>query len=66
MDSDWSEIHRGGSLPHAHLLKSYLEENGIKAVILNQQDSSYLSLGDIIIYVSKSHLVKAKWLLDNF
>ncbi len=66
MDKNWAELHRTQNLPHAHLIKSYLEENGVKAVILNQQDSSYLMLGDIIIFVEKEVLVKAKWLLDKF
>ncbi len=66
MKEDWVEAFRGTNLPRVHLAKTVLEDSGIKAVILNQQDSAYISFGDIILYVSKDDLLKAKRLLENF
>lgn len=35
----------------AEIIKSLLEENNISVILLNKQDSSYVFLGDIEIYV---------------
>ena len=42
-----------------------LEENNVPCVVLNQQDSSYLSFGAIQVMVPKDLLMKAKTLIDQ-
>ena len=36
----------------ANIIKGKLEENNIQTILLNKQDSSYLCLGEIELYVS--------------
>lgn len=44
----------------AEIIKQMLEENNIKVVLLNKQDSSYLMFGSIELYVNENELQKAK------
>jgi len=47
------------------LLKAKLEENGIAAYILNKQDSAYVVIGDVELYVEETALEKAKAILAS-
>ncbi len=49
----------------AEITKQMLEENNIKVVLLNKQDSSYLMFGSIDLYVTKEQLKLAENLLKN-
>ena len=48
----WYKIYTTDSYAEANIIKGMLEENNIKAMLLNKQDSSYLFLGEIELYVS--------------
>ena len=48
----WYKIYTTDSYTEANIIKGMLEENSIKAILLNKQDSSYLFLGEIELYVS--------------
>lgn len=47
------------------LRKGLLESQNIPAIILNQQDSAYLSIGEIELHVKKNDYMRAKYLLDS-
>ena len=47
----------------AEITKQMLEENNIKVVLLNKQDSSYLMFGEIELYINKEQLNQAEKLL---
>ena len=49
----------------AEITKQMLEENMIKVVMLNKQDSSYLMFGLIELYVQDEQLQKAEDLLKK-
>ena len=48
---DWFKLYSTKNYAEANILKGMLEENNIRAVILNKLDSSYLAFGDIELYV---------------
>lgn len=48
---NWFLIYTSRSLPEASIIKGMLEENNVPVMIINRQDSSYLSFGDIELYV---------------
>ncbi|ERJ58311.1 putative signal transducing protein [Sphingobacterium paucimobilis] len=50
MEKDWKKIQVYNSAVEAEIVKQMLEENGVHAVLLNKQDSSYL-FGKIELYV---------------
>ena len=47
----------------ATIIKQMLEENNIKVVLLNKQDSSYLMFGLVELYVQENQLEKSEKLL---
>jgi hypothetical protein len=47
----------------ATIIKQMLEENNIKVVLLNKQDSSYLMFGLIELYVKENQVEKSENLL---
>ena len=42
-----------------------MAENGINAVIMNQKDSSYLTFGDVELYVEEQDEKKSLEILDQ-
>ena len=51
MEKDWVVAKSFNKAYLAEIAIEVLKDNGIKAVILNQKDSSYLAFGDINVYV---------------
>jgi len=49
----------------AAIIKQMLEENNIKVVLLNKQDSSYLMFGLVELYVQEEQLEKTENLLKE-
>ena len=47
----WVKIYATRNFPNANIIKGMLEENNIRTIILNKQDSSYVNFGDIELYV---------------
>ena len=47
----WYKLYITRNYAEASIIKGMLEENSIEVVILNKLDSSYLSFGDIELYV---------------
>lgn len=66
MDSSWVSIYSDTFLPKVQLLKENLENEGIAAIMLNQQDSAHIHLGEIELFVKREHVIKAKFLIKNW
>ena len=49
----------------AAIVKQMLEENNVKVVLLNKQDSSYLMFGLVELYVQEDQLEKTENLLKE-
>ena len=64
MDNNWKQIYSTGTLYKAEIVKDILEDNEIKAVLLNKQDSFY-HFGDIEIYVQPEDVIRAKFLIKE-
>jgi hypothetical protein len=63
--SDWFKLYTTRNYTEANIIKGMLEENNITVVILNKLDSSYLSFGEIELYVPQHLKDIAKQLLDK-
>jgi hypothetical protein len=63
--SDWFKLYTTRNYAEANIIKGMLEENNITVVILNKLDSSYLSFGEIELYVPTHLKDIAKQLLDK-
>tara|TARA_R110001592_G_scaffold307299_2_gene580575 strand:+ start:73593 stop:73805 length:213 start_codon:yes stop_codon:yes gene_type:complete len=64
-NENWKIVYVSNFAPKAELLKSVLEENGIETILLNQQDSSYQTFGEIKLLVRNEMVIKAKSLLEK-
>ncbi|MBA3649242.1 MAG: DUF2007 domain-containing protein [Chitinophagales bacterium] len=65
MDTEWIKVYETSKPHQAAMVQSILEEHNIKAVILNQQDSSYITIGEVAVYVSIEQAAEAYVIIDN-
>lgn len=64
MDKNWVKIYSTSANYKAELLKGLLMENGINAIIVNKQDSSYL-FGELELYVMPNDAIQAKHIITT-
>lgn len=64
MEKDWILLYSAGKPFQAEIIKEMLEENGIPAIVINKQDSSYL-IGEAEIFVHESNREKAVQLINS-
>ena len=55
MEKGWIEIFMTLHEYKAEIAREILENEGIKAVVLNQHDSAYQTFGEFIIYVAEEN-----------
>ncbi len=65
MEKDWVLLYSSTILHDVHLKRIFLEENGIETVIINKQDSVYMTFGEIELYVNRNYILKAKKLIES-
>jgi hypothetical protein len=61
----WEVVFSTNLLYKAEILKGKLEEEGIHAVIVNKQDSSYIAFGEIEIFVPRQNVLDAKQIMER-
>lgn len=66
MDEQWEKIFSSTALYRVEMLKALLEEENIVSVIINKQDSAYLTFGEIELYVKREDILKAKFIVNKF
>ena len=64
MENDWKKILVSPDSIRVEILKQMLEENGIKSVVINKQDSSY-RFGNIELYVHQDQEQLAAQLIND-
>ncbi len=65
MEADWVKVHSSTNRFHAQFLRSLLIEHGIQAVLLDQQDTFYTSIGELHLYVERDDAMKARNLIKK-
>lgn len=51
METGWIKVFVTTMEYQAFIARDLLETSGIKAVVLNQKDSTYLTFGEFVVYV---------------
>lgn len=59
MEKDWVKVYSSDKLYKAELLKGILADNDIPSVIVNKQDSSYIVIGVVELYVNQDNVMRA-------
>lgn len=65
MEKDWVKVYSSGFLPRVEIVKHLLESKGIETILLNQQDSLYVSIGEIHLLVKREQVVTATSLISK-
>ena len=65
MEDNWVVVYSSDKAWQAEIAKQVLDDNGIEAVVINKQDSSYHSFGFVEVYASVEDEEKSKELLKN-
>ena len=59
MQSGWKKVYSTTDMFQAQLFKEKIEASDIRCVLMNQQDSAYVSIGEIELYVQENNFLKA-------
>ena len=65
MEEDWVKIHSSSDRFRIQFIRSLLKEHGIEAVILDQKDSFYTSLGELHLYVQRDDAMRARTIISK-
>lgn len=65
MEKDWVQVYSSTFLHNVEIIKNMLESKGISSIILNQQDSFYVTIGEINLLVNRDQVVLAKDLISK-
>lgn len=65
MNNDWFKIFSSTERVQVEIIKNFLLSKNIPAVIMNNQDSSYLMFGTIDLYINIKNKNEAIHLLKN-
>lgn len=64
-DPEWVTIFESTIPVKAQMIKILLIENGIEAILLNQQDSIYPVIGDLKVLVKRDNVILAKKIISQ-
>lgn len=64
-NSHWEAVFSTNLLYKAEIIRGMLEEEGIQAVIVNKQDSSYIAFGEIEVFVPLDEVLNAKQVMER-
>lgn len=62
---DWVCIFTTDQPHRADLIRMVLEDKGIEAVVINKKDSSYITIGDVEVYVPAKDVILAKHIIQS-
>lgn len=67
MSDNWAIVYQNSNPHHIEIVRSVLEDNGIKVVLLNKKDSMHvhLSNADIELYVKTTDVINAKYIISK-
>lgn len=62
---NWVCVYSTTQLYKAEIIRGMLEEEGIQAVVVNKQDSSYIAFGEIELLVPREEVINAKQIMER-
>ncbi len=65
MSGDWVNVFSSSALHTIELLRQILSQSDIDSVVLNQQDSFYVTIGEINLLVKRDDVIKAKKIISE-
>lgn len=65
MEKGWTLIYVNNQLHKTEIVRAVLEDEGIESVSMDKRDSSYISIGDIEVYVPEEHAELARTIIEK-
>lgn len=65
MEKGWKEVYVTAHEYKAEMAREILENEGIKVVVMDRQDTAYKSFGEYSVYVAEADEVRSVELLKN-
>jgi hypothetical protein len=65
MDKGWQRIYFSDKPHLVEIAKAILEENSIESVVVDKRDSSYVTIGEVELYVKDDDVILAKFLISQ-
>jgi len=65
INEDWVKIYSSTEIHKIEIVKAVLEDNDIQSFEINKKDSSYISIGEIELYVSSENVVLSKAIING-
>ncbi len=62
---NWVKVYASAQRHLVEIAKAILAEEGIESVVLNNQDSAYITFGYIELYANKENALRASNILNN-
>ncbi len=64
-DKDWQIVFMTTQAYQAYIIQDLLQDHDIEAVVIDKQDSFYVTVGEIEVYVEPENVIKAKHLVKK-
>jgi hypothetical protein len=65
MQKGWQRIYFSDKPHLVEIAKSILEDNHIESVIVDKRDSSYISIGELELFVKDDDVILAKLIIEK-
>jgi Putative prokaryotic signal transducing protein len=65
MEKGWTLIYVNNQLHKTEIVRAVLEDEGIESVSMDKRDSSYISIGDIEVYVHEEDANLARTIIEK-
>ncbi len=65
MEKGWTLIYVNNQLHKTEIVRAVLEDEGIESVSMDKRDSSYISIGDIEVYVPEEYAELARTIIEK-
>ena len=65
MENGWQCIYYSNQLYNIQIVRAALKDQDIESVIVDKRDSSYISIGDIEIFVPIEDVILAKIIIEQ-
>lgn len=62
---NWVKVYSSKNLQHIELLRHILKENDIDAIVMNKQDSIYVTIGEIDLMVRGNDVLRSKIIISE-
>ncbi|MBP6334815.1 MAG: DUF2007 domain-containing protein [Bacteroidia bacterium] len=65
MNESWERVYLSDKMHLVEIVKAILADNDINSVVVDKRDSSYISVGDIEVYVSAENAIIARLIIEQ-